>query len=146
MSEDAPLTPPMHEIAQTLVFSNDIPCDTTIADAKDGRQLYVVETKRISTSPKAPVTITTDVFDIDADKKNLVASLEWRDLVSDIVTIPSRDMRGVPLSTWLKKSVIPFRKSAAVDCSALIRVTHPLIVLRHSRITRTGHTNGIPKD
>lgn len=91
----------------TLQFSIDDPCNTIISDKNNGRTLYTVETHRVSYSAKTDVKITTDLYD---SERSLIATLRWRDMVSDVVTMPSKGLEEKPLSKWLKKSINPFKQ------------------------------------
>lgn len=92
---------------RTLLFSEDDPCNTTITDKTSGRTLYVVDTNRISISATSDLKIITDVYD---SERRIIASLRWKDIVSDIVTMPSKSLEEEPLSKWLKKSINPFKQ------------------------------------
>ena len=92
---------------RTLQFSVDDPCNTTITDKRSGRTLYTVDTNRISLSATSDLKIITDVYD---SEMRLIASLRWKDIVSDVVTMPSKSLEEEPLSKWLKKSINPFKQ------------------------------------
>lgn len=89
----------------TLQFSVDDPCNTIITDKASGRTLYTVDTNRINVSPRADLRIITDVY---GSERTLIASLRWKDLVSDVVTMPSKGLEEKPLSKWLRKNISPF--------------------------------------
>lgn len=95
------------QFSTTLLFSNDNPCNCTIE--LGGKILYAIETRRENKSNPArgELIITTEIYD---GVQEHVLTLTWRDLVSDIVTWPSRGMDKVKLSGWLKKSRIPFNQ------------------------------------
>ncbi len=82
----------------TFTFSRDNPCNTTISRSP-GEVVYSIVTEN---APKATFTIVRDAGD------EIIGSLEWRDVLSDRVTIGSN--RPVPLSDWVKKSRIPFKE------------------------------------
>jgi len=63
----------------------------------------------MSTSATSDVKITTDVYD---SERSLIATLRWKDMASDVVTIPSKELEEKPLSKWLKKSINPFKQTA----------------------------------
>ncbi|GJE94564.1 hypothetical protein PsYK624_107340 [Phanerochaete sordida] len=93
MSRDAEIT--------TLTFSPDNPCNTTITSS-EGDVLYNVVTEITKK------TTYTQVRDADDE---VIASLEWREMLSDRVTIGDR--RPVPFSDWMKKSMIPFKEQVS---------------------------------
>ncbi|KLO17206.1 hypothetical protein SCHPADRAFT_900837 [Schizopora paradoxa] len=95
--------------SRTLQFSVDDPCNTIIIDKTSGRTLYIVDTNRISISATSDLRIITDVYD---SERRLIASLRWKDIVSDVVTMPSKSLEEEPLSKWLKKSINPFKQTA----------------------------------
>ena len=94
------------EITSTLVFSRDDPCQTEIN--QDGRVLYTVQTTRTNgKSATDGLNVTTNVYD---EAQQLVALLEWKDVVSDVVTLRSQGSERMALSKWLKKSILPFNQ------------------------------------
>jgi len=105
----------MSELPQpttTLVFSVDNPCNTIISDKTSGRTLYTVETHRVNGSVTSDVKITTYVYDWE---RSLIATLRWKDIISDVVTIPSKELVEKPLSKWLKKSINPFKQTSTFE-------------------------------
>jgi len=86
------------EEALSLRLERDNPCNTTIVD-QDGITFYTVATD--FANPNKPVTRVHDGIG------KLVAEWQWRDARSDLLTI--RDLPQAPASTWLKKSILPFR-------------------------------------
>ncbi|KAI1787407.1 hypothetical protein LXA43DRAFT_1098327 [Ganoderma leucocontextum] len=82
-------------IAATLALTRDNPSNTTIIDADD-KALYTVHT----THNKETVTHVQN-----ADEEEL-ASLEWRDVLPDKVTLGNK--APTSLRDWLHTSVVPF--------------------------------------
>lgn len=82
-----------------LMFSAYNPCNCTITDGETSETLYIVETQHNDTK-----TVT---YVRDGDGMNL-ATLEWRDIRSDLVTLGS----APPFSqrSWLRKSLIPMKE------------------------------------
>ena len=91
----------------TFILEVDDPCNTTFLNGRDptGRASYSVQTKRVEIGPRRDISVTTEVFDAS---KSLLASLQWMDYVSDIVTMRSRGMERMPLKKWLNKTKLPF--------------------------------------
>lgn len=81
----------------TLVFQPDNPCNTTIIDEETGKVMYQVATEH----GKSTITRVKNAVG------DSIASWEWRDVRSDIITLGN----GTPtsVSTWLKKSLVPFK-------------------------------------
>ena len=83
----------------SLILQPDNPCNTTITDSDSGEILYTVTT----THPEHK-TITV-IKNADGDT---IASSEWRDVQSDIITLGNS--KPVPSSTWLRKNMMPFKE------------------------------------
>ncbi|KAI9061052.1 hypothetical protein FKP32DRAFT_1576421 [Trametes sanguinea] len=83
-------------IAATLVLSPDNPCNTVILN-EDEKPLYTVSTEHDKSSSVTYVR--------DADEE-VLASLEWRDVLPDRVTL--RDKGPMSLRDWLHTSLVPF--------------------------------------
>ena len=83
----------------SLIFQPDNPCNTTITDRDSGEVRYIVVTEHPNHK-----TITT----VNNAAGETVASSEWRDVQSDILTF--RGNSPVPVSHWLKKSMMPFKE------------------------------------
>jgi len=81
----------------TLVLQPDNPCNTTIIDEETGKVMYQVATEH----GKSTVTRAKNAVG------ESIASWEWRDVRSDIITLGN----GTPtsVSSWLKKSLVPFK-------------------------------------
>jgi hypothetical protein len=82
----------------TLIFDPDNPCNTTITDSDTCKVVYKVVTEH----GKQTVTRVKNAAG------ETIASWEWRDVRSDIITLG--DGTPVPTSAWLKKSLIPFKE------------------------------------
>ena len=86
----------------TLILEPDHPCNTRITkDSWHGELLYIVDTEVLHPDKK---TVTS----VRKPNGVLVASFEWKDLKSDVVTLGIRE--PIPTSSWLKKSIIPFNE------------------------------------
>lgn len=96
------------EVTATLLFTPDNPCNTTITSSADGGTLYRVETNIVK---RSKATIVYDTQDA------VVATLQWRDTLSDKVAI--RDGKPMSLSSWLKKK-------AFAEC--VLRITTVLLI------------------
>lgn len=81
-----------------LVFQPDNPCNTNIIDNDDGRIMYQVATEHAGSK-----TVTS----VRNSGGEVIASWEWRDVRSDIITLGRT--APVSVSAWLKKSVVPFK-------------------------------------
>lgn len=81
-----------------LVFQPDNPCNTTIIDEETRKVMYQVATEHEKSS-----TVTR----VKNAVGESIASWEWRDVRSDIITLGN----GTPtsVSSWLKKSLVPFK-------------------------------------
>jgi len=81
-----------------LVFQPDNPCNTIIIDEETGKVMYQVATEH----GKSTVTRVKNAVG------ESIASWEWRDVRSDIITLGN----GTPtsVSSWLKKSLVPFKE------------------------------------
>ncbi|KAI0368755.1 hypothetical protein BV20DRAFT_947538 [Pilatotrama ljubarskyi] len=85
-------------IAATLVLSPDNPCNAAIVDEL-GQQLNTVHTEH----DKATITHVKNAED------EVIASLEWRDVLSDKVTVGNKG--PMSLRDWLHTSIVPFYRS-----------------------------------
>ena len=83
----------------SLILQPDNPCNTVIADSDSGEILYTV-----TTTHPGYKTVTA-IKNADGDT---IASSEWRDVQSDIITLGNN--KPVPSSTWLRKSMVPFKE------------------------------------
>ncbi|KAJ7593394.1 hypothetical protein C8J56DRAFT_1003137 [Mycena floridula] len=86
----------MTDSSLTLILSPDDPCNTNIF-IEDGRIMYQVATDF------GRRTITR-VLNGAGER---IASWEWRDVRSDIITLGQTP--PVAVNTWLRKSVVPFK-------------------------------------
>lgn len=91
------MTTPGH--ISVLILSPDNISNTNIIDNDDGKVLYHVATEY---NPHKTVTRIENCLG------QTIASWEWRDLRSDLITFGSS--QPVSVSTWLRKSVLPFNK------------------------------------
>lgn len=82
----------------TLILEPDNPCNTNIIDIEDGRILYHVATEHGERT-------TTRIQNTLGEP---IASWEWRDVRSDIITLGRT--APVPVSHWLRKTVVPFKE------------------------------------
>lgn len=87
------------ETTLTLEFEPDNPCNTTITDSESGEVVYTVITQH--TDKKTVTRIRNAAGEV-------IASSEWRDVRSDILTLG----QAVPVSSsaWLRKSMVPFKE------------------------------------
>lgn len=81
----------------SLYLSNDNVSNCTLS-TEDGRVLYTVYTEH------TPKTVTQ----VRNAENEVIASLEWRETLSDRVTLGAN--KPIALSDWMKKSIIPFMK------------------------------------
>ena len=81
-----------------LVLDPDNPCNTNIFDSDDGRIMYQVATEH------GQRTVTR----VRNSQAETIASWEWRDVRSDIITLGRT--APVSVSAWLRKSVVPFKE------------------------------------
>ncbi|RDB25873.1 hypothetical protein Hypma_006811 [Hypsizygus marmoreus] len=86
-----------------LVFEPDNPCNTTITDSETGKIVYQVATEH------GKETVTR-VKNADGDT---IASWEWRDVRSDIITLGNGT--PTPVSSWLRKSLMPFKDTVKLQ-------------------------------
>jgi hypothetical protein len=82
-----------------LVLDPDNPCNTNLVDIEDGQILYQVATEH---GPRQTVTRVAN------SAGEIIASWEWRDVRSDILTLGNTP--PVSVSHWLRKSVVPFKE------------------------------------
>jgi hypothetical protein len=92
------------EIA-TFILTPDNPCNTTITDSETEKILYIVETQHDNKR-----TITR----VRNSEGTTLASSEWRDVQSDIITL-GESGTPVSVSAWLKKSIVPFKEYVSTD-------------------------------
>ncbi|KAF8883018.1 hypothetical protein BD779DRAFT_1612370 [Infundibulicybe gibba] len=81
----------------TLILEPDNPCNTSIMDEDGSELMYRVSTEH----GKETVTRVKNAAG------EVIASWEWKDVRSDIITLGNGT--PVPTSTWLRKSMIPFK-------------------------------------
>ncbi|KAF9039564.1 hypothetical protein BDP27DRAFT_1347597, partial [Rhodocollybia butyracea] len=87
----------------TLVFTPSNPINTTITNARDGALLYRVITEfRPKSSHKETRVVSAT--------GETLASWVWKDVRPDILTLGNA--APVSMSTWLKKSMMPFNNAA----------------------------------
>ncbi|KAL5507614.1 hypothetical protein ACEPAH_7070 [Sanghuangporus vaninii] len=93
----------------TLVFSQDNPYNCTIT--LDEKPIYEVRTRReiVKKLGHNDLLVTTDVLSPNGE---LIASVVWHGVNSDLITWPRRGLRNAKLAQWLKKSMIPFSNNA----------------------------------
>jgi len=84
-----------------LVLQPDNPSNTKITDKATGELVYTVHTEHEKET-------ITHVKDADG---SLLAQWEWHDARSDILTLGN--MKPMPSSAWLQKSLIPFSSSVS---------------------------------
>jgi len=86
------------EVETILALEPDNPCNTTITDIDTGKVVYTVATQH--TDKKTCTYIRNAAGEV-------IASSEWRDVRSDIITLG----QAAPVSSgvWLRKSMIPFK-------------------------------------
>jgi hypothetical protein len=80
----------------------DNPCNTTITRSSGDAQ-YSIVTENTSKSTFTTVRNAGD---------EVIGSLEWKDVLSDRVTIGSS--RPVSLGDWIKKSKVPFKEYVCI--------------------------------
>jgi hypothetical protein len=83
----------------SLILEPDNPCNSIITDGDSGKVCYTVKTEH---SSQKTVTVVKNAAG------ETIASSEWRDVQSDIITL--RNNSPVPASAWLKKSMMPFKE------------------------------------
>ncbi|GLB40463.1 hypothetical protein LshimejAT787_0803340 [Lyophyllum shimeji] len=89
-----------------LVFETDNPCNTTIVDSDTGKVVYQVATEH----GKETVTRVKNAAG------ETIASWVWKDVRSDIITLGN--LKPVPVSAWLKKSLVPFKDTVTLQDGA----------------------------
>lgn len=82
----------------TLTLQPDNVSNTVLV-SESGEQMYSVFTEH---SKKATVT------SIRNSKDEIIASLEWRDVLPDKVTVGER--KPMLMTDWMKRSMIPFKE------------------------------------
>lgn len=82
-----------------LALTPDNVSNTTLISEEDGQRLYTVITEH---TKKATVTSVRNAED------EVIASLEWRDVLPDKVIIGER--KPMSMTEWMKRSVIPFKE------------------------------------
>ncbi|KAJ3829890.1 hypothetical protein F5880DRAFT_1519137 [Lentinula raphanica] len=82
-----------------LILESDNPYNTNMYDEKDGRILYQVRTEQ-------QFETMTRVKNVDGET---IATWHWRDPKPDIIVLGNGN--PVPLGTWLKRSIMPFKDS-----------------------------------
>ncbi|KAJ3797617.1 hypothetical protein GGU11DRAFT_58840 [Lentinula aff. detonsa] len=82
-----------------LILESDNPYNTNMYDERDGRILYQVMTEQQHET-------VTRVRNVDGET---IASWQWRDPKPDIIVLGNGN--PVPLNTWLKRSIMPFKDS-----------------------------------
>ncbi|KAJ8502930.1 hypothetical protein ONZ45_g11305 [Pleurotus djamor] len=97
---DNPSSITLFESPQHLVLqlNPDNPNSTTLTDVQTGQAIYNVQT---TFKPKAVTTL------INATTGEVIASWQWRDSRSDILTW--KNDQPVTSSKWLKKTIVPFQ-------------------------------------
>lgn len=83
-----------------LTMDPDHPANTTFY-TPSGNILYAVATRRESASKNAAMRVYTDVRN---QYDELIATLEWRDVVSDKMSI--RDKGEMTMTSWVKKGFL----------------------------------------
>ncbi|TFK40127.1 hypothetical protein BDQ12DRAFT_734144 [Crucibulum laeve] len=86
-----------------LILTPDNPCNTIITDEETGKVMYRVVTEH---GKKA-------VTKVENSSGELIASWEWRDVRSDIITLGSG--KPMSMSSWLRKSMVPFKDTVYLD-------------------------------
>ncbi|KAK0485180.1 hypothetical protein IW261DRAFT_1461115 [Armillaria novae-zelandiae] len=86
-----------------LTLQRDNPCNTTITDHDDGKTLYQVCTEY---EPSVTTFVKNGAGDI-------IASWEWREIRSDIISLFGAS--PTPVSSWLKKSIVPFKDTVTLE-------------------------------
>ncbi len=84
----------------TLTMDPDHPANTTFY-TENGTILYTVSTRRIFGDKRTAVQTFTDVHNTYDE---LIATLEWRDLLSDKAVL--KDKGEITVGSWLRKSII----------------------------------------
>ncbi len=82
----------------SLTLTPDNPSNTTLV-TQNGETLYMVITE---STKKAMFTLVRNA------KEELIASLEWRGVLSDKVTFG--DKKPVTMFEWMKRSLVPFKE------------------------------------
>ena len=82
----------------TLIFETDNACNTRIFDSDTGALVYDVTT----------VHDKETVTKVKRDDGETIASWEWHDLKSDVITLGRSP--PVPVDAWLRKSMLPFQQ------------------------------------
>lgn len=98
------LAPMSQNASLILTLQPDNPCNTTITDQDDdGKTLYQVYTQY---EPSVTTFVKNGAGDI-------IASWEWREIRSDIITVFSGS--PTPVSSWLKKSIVPLKGTVTFE-------------------------------
>ena len=128
-------------IAAVLTLSPDNPCNTTLLN-EDGKELYHVHTEHGS---------ATTTFVKDADGQ-VLASLEWRDVLPDKVTLGQNSKGPMSIPDWLHTSLVPFylkecvRRPTRIRCLVLevakLADRGMYAATSTSRMTQGASTNG----
>lgn len=82
----------------SLTLTPDNPCNAHLV-SETGQTLYTVVT---DTTKKATITQVRNA------KDEVIASLEWRDVLSDKVTYGDRN--PVRMFEWMRRSIVPFKE------------------------------------
>lgn len=90
---------------RSFIFETPNPCNTRIY-GEDGEMLYYVNTVH----PKGR-TITY----VRNEQDDIVASLEWRELLSDKVTIAKN--KPTTMGSWMSRSPIPYKGCVSMSLS-----------------------------
>ncbi|KAF8150642.1 hypothetical protein B0H34DRAFT_665908 [Crassisporium funariophilum] len=85
----------------TLTLQPDNPCNTTLIDTESGEVYYKVSTEH----GKKSVTYVKD------PNGGVIASWEWREYLSDLITFGST--KPIAVSAWLHKSMIPMKRTVS---------------------------------
>lgn len=88
----------VEEEVLSLTLTPDNPSNTTLV-SQTGETLYVVVTERTKEAMFTQVRNTKD---------EIVASLEWRDVLSDKVTFG--DKKPITMFEWMRRSIVPFKE------------------------------------
>lgn len=89
-----------------LTFETDNPCNTTIVDSDTSKVLYQVATEH------GQETVTG----VKNGAGETIASWVWKDVRSDVITLGN--LKPVPVSAWLKKSLVPFKDTVTLQDNA----------------------------
>lgn len=90
-----------------LTLQPDNPCNTIITDQDDSdKTLYHVYTLY---EPSVTTFVKNGAGDI-------IASWEWREIRSDIITLLGAS--PTPVSSWLKKSIVPLKEYTSSMCKS----------------------------